>query len=151
MGLMLCHAGHTVKCSIFLCSLRCPELLWIASPLSVRVQQSKIHTEVPLVAEILRWWPPPLETWVKGLGIYWRSNTENTALSRKSIGDLLGCTQLILGDIMNLLICKSLQNCLFMWKQNKKSLAFEGFLEYLLSLRNVLSLQDRRYQIIANF
>lgn len=153
MGLMVYHAGHTVKWWTPLCSLRCPELLWIASPLSVGIQESKIHAEVPLmVVEVLRWWPPPLEEWGKSLCVYQHSDAENTALSQKSIWHLLGCTRLILGDIMKVVICRSLQNCPFMQKQNQKSLAFGVFFfNTWFLLRIVLNLQCCRDRIDANF
>lgn len=153
MGLMLYHAGHAVKCWTSLCSFRCPELLWIASPLSVGIQESKIHVEVSLmVVDILHCWPPPLEGWGKSLWVYQHSDAENTALSQKSMWHLLGRTRLILGDIMNMLICQSLQNHPFMQKQTQKSLAFGVFfLNTWFFLRIVLRLQCSRDRIDANF
>lgn len=104
-----------------------------------------------MVVEILRWWSPPLEGWGKSICMYQHSDTENTVLSQKSIWDLLGRTELIPGDITNLLICESLQNCLFMQKKNQKSLAFGGFFAILDFSWEMCEVYKCRDQIIANF
>lgn len=124
-GLMLYRAGHTVKCWTFLCSLKVSWTSLDYIPSAMGLQKSKIHAEVPLmVVEILTVVATSIG-WVRKELLY--RDTENTVLSQKSIWDLLSCTQLIPGDVMNLIICESLQNWLFMQKQNQKSIAFGGF------------------------
>jgi len=58
---------------------------------SAGIQESKIHAEILLLAvEVLGLWPSPLEGWGRSPCVCPRSDAEDTASSRKSIGDLLG-------------------------------------------------------------
>lgn len=110
LGFMLYHAGHTVKFWTFLCSLK---VLWTSLDCTPSVPGG---TGVQKYVQKSLWW-----LWKSYAGghLHWRgeervscvyqhSDTDNTALSQKSIWDLLGRTQLIPGDITNLLICESL-------------------------------------------
>lgn len=124
---MLYHAGLAVRCWTFICSLK---VSWTSLDC--------IHSVSRDAGVQNRCWSPfdgcgnltLVATSIGGVRkdcVYQHSDTENTVLSQKSIWALLGHTQLFAGQTMNLLICRSLQNCPFIEKQNKKSLAFKVF------------------------